>query len=95
MLYSVELGKNIVELRNLEGISQEQLALRSNVSVSYLRDIEHGRVNPTIDILESIAKTLKVDLMTLFLYSLEIDEIQTTLEQSKENAARAKQNALV
>ena len=95
MLYSVELGKNIVELRTLEDITQEQLALRSNISVSYLRQIEHGRVNPTIDMLESIARTLRVDLITLFLYSMKMEEIKARLEKSKENAARAKEKALV
>ena len=47
--YKVEIGKNIVSLRKLKPISQEQLALGSEMSVSYLRAIEHGRANPTLD----------------------------------------------
>ena len=54
MSYKVEIGKNIVSLRKLKPISQEQLALGSEMSVSYLRAIEHGRANPTLDALSRL-----------------------------------------
>lgn len=53
-----EIGRNIVSLRRSKGISQEALALFSGMSVSYLRLIEHGEANPTIDALERLADTL-------------------------------------
>lgn len=35
MLYSAEIGRNIVLLRKARNITQEQLALISNISVTY------------------------------------------------------------
>ena len=39
MLYSVEIGKNVLILRGRRGLSQEELADRAGISVSRLRDI--------------------------------------------------------
>ena len=41
MTNAAEIGRNIVLLRKAKNISQEQLALRAEMSVSFLRDIEH------------------------------------------------------
>lgn len=91
MLYSVEIGKNIVDLRHRNGFSQEQLALQSDISVSYLRAIEHGRANPSLDILETIAKTLGVQLPVLLLYSMKELEMQIMMHQLKEDVNAARQ----
>ena len=53
-----EIGKTIVAARALQCISQEQLALECAMSVSYLRRIEHGTANPTINELSRIAAVL-------------------------------------
>ena len=42
----VEIGTTIVSLRKEKGLTQEQLALECEISVSYLRRIEHGEANP-------------------------------------------------
>lgn len=89
MLYSVEIGKNIVDLRRSKGLSQEQLALQSDISVSYLRSIEHGCANPSIDMLETIAKTLAVQLPVLMIRSLPEHEVRAMVHQSKEAASVA------
>lgn len=44
--------------RTLRGLLQEQLALECEMSVSYLRRIEHGAANPTINELSRIAEAL-------------------------------------
>lgn len=75
MLYSVEVGKNIVLFRKLARMTQEDLAGAAGISVSRLRDIEHGCANSSIDTLESIASVLSVPLPVLFLYSLGDTEI--------------------
>lgn len=62
MSIQVELGQQIVSLRKEKQISQEHLALCSDMSVSYLRSIEHGSANPTITALNRIANTLKEPL---------------------------------
>ena len=53
-----DIGRTIVTGRTLRGLSQEQLALECEMSVSYLRRIEHGAANPTINELSRIADAL-------------------------------------
>ena len=53
-----DIGRIIVTARALRGLSQEQLALECEMSVSYLRRIEHGAANPTINELSRIADAL-------------------------------------
>ncbi|MBP3520350.1 MAG: helix-turn-helix transcriptional regulator [Oscillospiraceae bacterium] len=89
MLYSVEIGQNIVLMRRARRISQEQLALQSNISVSRLREIEHGAANATSDTLESIAKTLDVALPVLFIYSMEDNEVLDMLHTAQDSPKEA------
>ena len=61
-----QLGKRIKYLRSLVKWSQEDLALEAGVNKNYLSDLERGERNPTVKVLEKIAKALDVDLSTLF-----------------------------
>lgn len=58
-----EIGRTIVDIRTQRGFSQEYLALECEMSLSYLRRIEHGTANPTINTLLRIAKVLDVDII--------------------------------
>lgn len=61
------LGERIVYLRKKKGLSQLSLAYLSDVSKTYLSDLERGRRNPSVLILSRIAKALRVDLASLFI----------------------------
>ena len=61
-----EIGETIVYLRKNKGLTQENLALETGISVSYLRLIEHGSANPTINELWKIAEVLDVQLRNPF-----------------------------
>lgn len=60
-----QLGKRIEYLRKEKGWSQLTLAIEANINRNYLSDLERGRRNPTIKVLEKIASALTVDLATL------------------------------
>ena len=62
----IQLGKRIRYLRKEKRWSQLDLALESNVNRNYISDLEKGRRNPTILVLEKIAIALNIDLATLF-----------------------------
>ena len=62
----VQLGKRIQFLRKQKGMSQEDLALESGVNKNYLSDLERGRRNPSLLILNRICYGLDIDLATLF-----------------------------
>lgn len=81
MSNAVEIGQNIVLLRKAKNISQEQLALRADMSVSFLRDIEHGQANPSLESLERLADILGVDVWAFMLLCRNDDSILTTLHE--------------
>jgi transcriptional regulator with XRE-family HTH domain len=59
------LGLRIKDLRERLNLSQEQLAERAGLHVTYISGIERGRRNPGLNILASLAKALKASLPTL------------------------------
>lgn len=61
----VRIGLNLMRLRRGQGLTQEQLEVRSDVSQQYLSGVETGVRNPTILILVRIARALNVSLFTL------------------------------
>lgn len=73
MNVNVQLGMRIRYLRKQKGMSQEDLALESEVNKNYISDLERGNRNPTVIILERIAVALDVDLSTLFKGILSIE----------------------
>ena len=81
MTNAAEIGRNIVLLRKAKNISQEQLALRAEMSVSFLRDIEHGQANPSLDSLERLADILGVDVWVFMLLSKNDGRILDTLHE--------------
>lgn len=85
MMYSVEIGKNIVLLRALAGMTQEALAFDAQISISHLLDIEHGAANPSIDLLESISQAFGIALPVLFLFSLEDYEILDMIHEARQH----------
>lgn len=61
----MKIGNKIKGLRKQKGFTQDKLANLSNISRTYLADIERNRYNPSMDTLSSIAKTLDVQLAQL------------------------------
>ena len=54
------IGSKIRSMRQLENISQEQLALLTGIDRSYLGRIERGEVNLTVEKIYEIASVLKI-----------------------------------
>ena len=52
----------IKAVRKAMKMTQEQLALKSNVSVKYIANIENGKQNPSFDILSAILHVLPLSL---------------------------------
>ena len=62
----IKVGKRIQELRELKGVSQQDLAAKCNFEKSNMSRLESGRVNPTLSTLEKIANALEISLSELF-----------------------------
>jgi transcriptional regulator with XRE-family HTH domain len=59
------LGKRLYKIRTEQKLSMRSVASMAGVSVAYLSKIEHDEANPTLDILEKLAKALAVSLNDL------------------------------
>jgi len=60
-----KIGQNIKRMRKENRFSQEWLANEAGISPAYLRSIEHGAANTTINILDKISCQLDVDISEL------------------------------
>ena len=59
------VARNIRRLRVLAGLSQDAFAVDAAIDRTYVSRIERGMENPTVGVLESIAKALDVDIVEL------------------------------
>ena len=62
----MEVGKRIAFFRTSKGYSVNKLANLSGVSQSYLREVELGNKNPTVEFLSVLCATLGVSLKEFF-----------------------------
>lgn len=54
------VGENVKRLRTAAGLSQEQFAFEADMHRTYVSGVERGVRNPTVTVLERMAKALKV-----------------------------------
>jgi transcriptional regulator with XRE-family HTH domain len=54
------LGRAVRELRERQRLSQQELAERSGLHVTYLSGVEHGKRNPTWAVILDLASALEV-----------------------------------
>jgi transcriptional regulator with XRE-family HTH domain len=64
------LAKRLKEIRAEKGISQEELAYRSELTLSQIARIETTKTNPTISTLFKIIRTLEISPSDLFNFEL-------------------------
>ena len=60
------LAERLKQLRNQKKITQEELAYRSDITLSQIARIETVKINPTVSTLFRIAKALDVEIAELF-----------------------------
>lgn len=61
-----KIGKKIQIRRQGLNFTQEELAEKVNLSRAYIGFIEQGRSTPSLEVIERIAKVLRVNLSELF-----------------------------
>lgn len=62
----VALGETIRSLRKAQGISQEELAHRSQVDRAYMSSIERGTQNPGVMTIIQIAEGMNISVAEIF-----------------------------
>lgn len=59
------VGGNVRRLRQERGLTQEQLAFDAQIDLTYLGGIERGRRNPSLLVMERLARSLTVEIAAL------------------------------
>lgn len=59
--FKEEFRKNLRRYRTLRNYSREQLARRTGCKTSFLRKVEEGELDPTLEHVETIARALDVE----------------------------------
>jgi len=62
----LKIGQRIRELRKELEISQEALAYKAEVDRTYVTDVENGRRNVSVEILDRLIKALDVSIAEFF-----------------------------
>lgn len=83
------LGTNIKEARKKAGLTQMELAKLTNLSRSYIGDIEKDRYNPSLATLKAIANALNQPLDTI-LTDNDINNNEPTLTSRDEKDIKKK-----
>jgi transcriptional regulator with XRE-family HTH domain len=91
-----EIGKRLKRLRSERGMSLRELARLSDVSPSFLSQIENGKSQPSVATLFTFAKQLEVPIDTLFeadsADSLDKKSVNNVQSHSELNAQSAYSN---
>ena len=59
------MGTRIRTFREARGMSQAELAKLAKITREYVNKLEAGRYDPTVGVLQRLAKALKVKVMEL------------------------------
>src|SRR5688572_6486937 len=79
----MKTGELIKQLRQKKGITQEELAAKTDISVRTIQRIESGEVDPRAFTLQSIASALEVDFEVLASTESEVIEEAIVRENNK------------
>lgn len=62
----MDIGKQIKQFRITKGYTVNKLANLAGISQSYLRDVELGNKNPTVETLSYVCEALQISLADFF-----------------------------
>jgi len=74
----MDIGKRIIALREAKQLSTNRLANMAGISQSFLRDIELGVKNPTVETLSYFCEALNISLTDFFSDDKEINPFLKT-----------------
>ena len=82
-------GEVLRLLRVFNNIKATDLAAQLGISKSYLSEIEHGKKQPTIDLLDKYAEILNIKTSTLLLFSEALDDDSDIKKDPRKTVAKA------
>ena len=70
----MKVGSVIQEIRRKKNISQGDLAIKLNISQTYLSQIEGDKKTPSMEVLQDISAALEIPVYYLLFKGLEIEK---------------------
>ena len=64
MYYVFNYGERLRQLRRERGFTQEEVALRADITTSYYGQLERGTANPSVAMLEKICAVMGISIFT-------------------------------
>ena len=83
--YQAAFGQHIRCIRRTRAVSQEEVAHRAGVHVTYLSGIERGVRNPSLKNIRAIAQALGVGVAELFAFEEEGGFIHRLADKESDN----------
>lgn len=74
---SIKIGDRVRQLRQIKGISQEELADNAILNRSFVGQIELGKKNATVRTIEKICLALDITLQEFFSFDFNEFDLQT------------------
>ncbi|MEM5637683.1 XRE family transcriptional regulator [Bacillus toyonensis] len=75
ILIHYRLGQTVLSYRKKNNMTIREFAEYAGISTSLISQIERGHANPSLNVLELIAKALNVPLFTLFINDIDTDSL--------------------
>ncbi len=82
------VARNLRRIRVQRGISQEALAVDAGIDRTYVSRLERGLENPTVRVLEQLAKALSTELIEFFVVPRRSDRPPQPLRGGRRPAVR-------
>lgn len=83
------IGEALRLLRIFSGYKSVELAKELNISQSYISEIENGKKQPTIELLDRYAKVFNMKKSTLMLFAEAIEEDKQIIKDKRQKTAMA------
>jgi len=80
----MDIGSKIKQYRNSGGLTQKELAIKANISRSYLGDVEKNRYNASVETLQKIATALEIPLAKLLSTEEQLEIATSSLKKINE-----------
>ncbi|TQR21720.1 helix-turn-helix domain-containing protein [Psychrobacillus vulpis] len=77
------LGQTVLSYRKKNGMTIREFADYAGISTSLISQLERGQANPSLSVLELVARALNVPLFTLFIHDIDTDSLISRKQDRK------------
>ena len=78
----MNIGKSIKHIRKMKGLNQKEFADLYGFNKAYISGVETGKQNPTIKMLEKMAKSFGVPLPVMFWFTFTEEDVEDSKKEA-------------